>query len=344
MATRTVARRSRRLSASRNPVPVRLSPLSPSPPPPRDENVYVIDREAQGPSAASDKEIQRKFGQLLGIVEDYTSIPEGYSSITDEEATLIAVAASHVFDREFSSEVSIFDQQFSEVCDGYFTITELKRAAVQHSRGESVTMCDCHAHRFLKDPTANIRNKEDIAQIIRSKEPLTDDDGKEFAEAVVRLILDLSKAEGKIRQISLGSEYAVSYVLLQGSQVTHYSGYPNHIVKRPSGVGAAIILTGVGETQSDNKDAVLQGGIYAVGEFRKPESKHEIACIALHKNKSMNVMVAKLDTGCTPATPSLVGNVLGRVTYKYVVDTVPLDLKVAETVGIFANRLVKTLN
>ena len=331
MATRTVAaRRSRRLSASPYPVPFRLSL---SPPPPRDEKVYVIDREAQGSAAASDKAIQREFGQLLGIVEDCTRIPEDYSAITDEEATLIAVAASHVFDPLF----------FSKVCDGYFTITELKRAAVQHSHGESVTLCDCRAHRFLKDPTANIRNKEDIAQIIRSKEPLTDDDGKEFAEAVVRLILDLSKAEGKIRQISLGSEYAVSYVLLQGSQVTHYSGYPNHIVKRPSGVGAAIILTGVGETQSDNKDAVLQGGIYAVGEFRKPESKHEIACIALHKNKSMNVMVAKLDTGCTPATPSLVGNVLGRVTYKYVVNTVPLNLKVAETVGIFANRLVKTL-
>ena len=165
MATRTVARQSRRLSASPYLVPSRLS-LSP---PPRDENVYVIGREAQGPAAALDKAIQRKFGQLLGIV-DCTSIPEVYSAITDEGATLIAVVASHVFDQPFSSEV----------CDGYFTITELKRAAVQHSCGESVTMCDCHAHRFLKDPTANIRNKEDVAQIIQSKEPLTDDDGKEL--------------------------------------------------------------------------------------------------------------------------------------------------------------------
>ena len=118
----------------------------------------------------------------------------------------------------------------------------------------------------------NIRNKADIAQIIRSKEPLSDDDGKEFAEAVVRLILDLSKEDGKIRQISLGSEWAVSYLLLQGSQVTHYRGYPDNFIQKQSSMGAAIILTGVGETQSDNKDAMLQGGIYAVGEYRKPES------------------------------------------------------------------------
>ena len=83
----------------------------------------------------------------------------------------------------------------------------------------------------------------------------------------MRLILDLSKTEGKIRQISLGSEWAVSYLLLQGSQVMHYRGYPDHIVQKQSGMGAAIILTGVGETQSDNKDAVLQGEIYRKSGF-----------------------------------------------------------------------------
>ena len=29
-------------------------------------------------------------------------------------------------------------------------------SAVQHSHGESVTLCDCHAHRFLKDPMVSI--------------------------------------------------------------------------------------------------------------------------------------------------------------------------------------------
>jgi hypothetical protein len=50
-------------------------------------------------------------------------------------------------------------------------------------------------------------HKEDIATIIRSKEPLTDDGGKEFAEAVVRLILGLSNTEGKIQGISSGSSW-----------------------------------------------------------------------------------------------------------------------------------------
>ena len=41
-----------------------------------------------------------------------------------------------------------------------------------------------------------------------------------------------------------------------------------------------------------------------MGEFRKPESPRKIACIAciaLYKNKSKNVMVALIDTGCDPA-------------------------------------------
>ena len=47
-----------------------------------------------------------------------------------------------------------------------------------------------------------------------------------------------------------------------------------------------------------------------VGEFRKPETPRKIACIALHKNKSMNVMVVQLDTGC--ATARALGHLVHR--------------------------------
>lgn len=79
--------------------------------------------------------------------------------------------------------------------------------------------------------------------MIRSKEPLMDDDGKEFAEVVVRLILYLSNTEGKIQKISIGSEWGMSYVLLQGSQSTLYRGYPNYIIQKQRSVGAAIVIT-----------------------------------------------------------------------------------------------------
>ena len=92
------------------------------------------------------------------------------------------------------------------------------------------------------------------------------------------------------------------------------------------------------------KDCVLQGGIYTVGEFQKAESKTKIA---LHKNKSTNILVAELTRGIssTPSSPpSSPLPLLGEVTYKYVVDTSPLSLKIPEQVSEFSNRLVTTLN
>ena len=94
---------------------------------------------------------------------------------------------------------------------------------------------------------------------------------------------------------SVGSNWEVSYVWKQGSQTTKYRGYPDYFVRKDS-IGASFVLVAVRETQTDRKDAVMQEGTYTVGQFQKINTTTNPATwIALHKNKMVNVMVAKLD-------------------------------------------------
>ena len=70
-------------------------------------------------------------------------------------------------------------------------------------------------------------------------------------------------------------------------------------------------------------DSALQGGIYyAAGELRKRESKEKITCITLRKYKLASLLIAELGTSTAGSHPLAMGN----VSYKYVVDTIPLSL------------------
>ena len=209
---------------------------------------------------------------------------------------------------------------------------------MQLSRGERVTMCGCQAHRLIMDPSTSRQTKDDICLLINSRSPMLDDGGKVFATALIRRILDFADSEGKLQRTSVGSDWEVSYVLKQGSQTTKYRGYPDFIIRK-DGIGASFILVAVGETQSDKKDAVMQGGIYAVGKINA--TSNPVTCIALHKNKTANVMVAKLDRSSSPPSPP---DSLGVVSYKYVEDTNPLVLTTADGVMDFANRVTTCLS
>ena len=145
--------------------------------------------------------------------------------------------------------------------------------------------------------------------LIRSKEPLTDDGGKVFGTSLVRLIMNFAAVEGSLQTVSMGSEWSVSFCLQQGDSITHYRGFPNFILRKDVGVGAAFVITGVCESQSNLKDPVLQGGIYAVGELRKRESKNKVTCISLRKNKSINILVAELETESTTSSLPCMGSV-----------------------------------
>ena len=112
---------------------------------------------------------------------------------------------------------------------------------------------------------------------------------------------------------SAGSEWTISYCLIRRTVTTQYKGYPDFILRKYTGIGATYVLTGVGEAQSDQNDVTLQGGIYTVGQFRKRECGRKVCCIALLKNKSMNILVAELKDP-TPTGSSLLLNVLGEVT------------------------------
>ena len=188
-------RSSRRLSASRS------LPYPPISPPPPDDRVFLVDQDAKGACAASCKRRQRQFGEMMGMLSDSTSIPDDYHAITHDEASLLADAASHMFVPPF----------ISGVCDGYFTEDEYRRVASDLVGGAPVTMCSCSAHRFLQDATVSRQDKEDIIVLIRSRKPLTDDGGKQFATAIIRLILHFASVEGTGRCSGLWQEASGLY-------------------------------------------------------------------------------------------------------------------------------------
>ena len=330
MATRT-ERRSRRVSTSRSLLSV---PATLAAPKVREREAYLLDQEAEGPAAASDKDRQREFGQVIGLVSTSVVIPPDYTAITEK---VITDASGHTF----------FEAYVTDTCDGYFTIEGAGRAALQSVRGETVTMCDCHAHQFLNSPGSWLQ-KEDVKLLIRSQEPITDDAGKLFGMSLIRLVMSFASMEGPVQAVSMGSEWSVSFCLLQGDNLTHYRGFPDFIVRR-DGSGATFVIIGVGEAQSNEKDAVLQGGIYAVGQLLKRDCREQVSCIAVHNNKSVNIMVANVSSRSTsahisPRAPiSSSTHMMGCVTYKYVIDTMPLNTKDLGGVILLANRIVWTL-
>ena len=149
----------------------------------------------------------------MGLVTSSVVIPPDYAAITEEEAKIIAEASVHTF----------WEAYATDTCDGYFTIEGAGRAVLQSVRGEQVTMCDCHAHQFLNS-TGNRLQKEDVKLLIRSREPLTDDGGKLFGTSIVRLIMSFAAMEGSLQAVSLGSEWSVSFCLLQGDNIMHCRG------------------------------------------------------------------------------------------------------------------------
>ena len=292
--------------------------------------MYFLDQEAEGPAAASDKDRQRAFGQLMGLVTTSVVVPPGFTAITEDEGKVIADASRHALYESLATE---------DMCDGYYTNEDADRAISQKARGATVTMCDCHAHRFLDSTTATRLQKEDVKLLIRSREPLNDDAGKLFGMSLIRLIMSFAQKESSVQRVSMGSEWSVLFCLLQGDSLSHYRGFPDFIVRR-DGSGATFVVIAVGESQS-NDDPTLQGGIYAVGQLRKRECKDQVACIALHKNKSINIMIASRISPRAPISPST--HIVGQETYKHVVDTVPLSIKDLGPVTTLANRMVATL-
>ena len=78
----------------------------------------------------------------------------------------------------------------------------------------------------------NELTKKGNMTIYTFKKPLTNGRWKLFAMAVVRTIMDFSGAECALQTVSSGSEWSVSYSLLQGSHVIHYTGPPISLWER----------------------------------------------------------------------------------------------------------------
>ena len=188
MATRTRTRR-RRVTT---PYPVPLSP------PTSDLRVYLIDEDAgPGLHAASSKELQGQFGQMIGFI--FNVVLEGYEAITREEATILADAANHLH----------LPYGVSAARDGYYIVSEITSESFQPTE-----MCPCPAHQLLlTDPEQDSQLKDDIRLLIRSKSPLTDDGGKLFASSMLSRILSYAGSAVRLQTLSAGTERTVSFIL-----------------------------------------------------------------------------------------------------------------------------------
>ena len=204
-------------------------PVVDSPP---DRQVFLLDSDSEGAAAASDKDRQRKFGQIMGLVSSTSHTPD-IDRISDEQAKVLADGPSHCS----------YPHLLADGNDGYFTVDEADRGWLSLTRGEPVNMCTCNAHHVLVDSSFPRLHKEDIQLLIRSSEPLTDDGGKLFGMSLIRLIMTYTSVTGSLQSVSSGSEWTVSFCLQQGDDITHYCGYPDFITRKATGVGATYAIS-----------------------------------------------------------------------------------------------------
>ena len=143
--------------------------------------------------------------KLMGLID---SGPESATEFTAEpqwecplEGTVIermVTASGHLFFPKIQKEGRN---------DDYVLEDDLRN--VVGVAAESVSQCDCPAHRYLCECTSEAEC-EDIKTLIRSSDCLTADSGSAYACALLRLMF----TSMMFKPIKSGQDYGVSYVLL----------------------------------------------------------------------------------------------------------------------------------
>ena len=314
-----------------------------------------------GPSregtAASDAEAQNTF--LLESTEKLTGEP----TITLAEAKILSSALNHDYYNEMTGDDKFFtleeyrkkNTSVSQVCTGYFLRS---KQAVDNNECISLDdartfvqdfssfpkVCNCPAHEEFRQTDDDLYS-DCLGRLISLPPMLTDHYGSELAELLLPFLFKKAEMKHSIRKCGLGSPYSVNFVLqMPSGRVYQFTGRPDFTINSPH-LGTAVsrfTLQGIGEIQSppwrrrESKTAALsQAGVYTVGQFVKEGALESLPAVVLHKDKTAQVAVAKLDRSQTMRSPDS----LGVVSFKLVGQVDPIDLRDPNGLRTFSGLL-----
>ena len=133
--------------------------------------VYLLDRKAVGSTGASKPETQKKFLQIMGIVEEDTlSEVEVDSPLTQEAINILAAANSHRYSHVLESVPNM---------DGLYLDEHLDEMIRMWKEGVHL-QCSCVAHRELL-LEGKPEYKHHLRQLLKTSTPLQNDMGILFA-------------------------------------------------------------------------------------------------------------------------------------------------------------------
>ena len=288
-----------------------------------DNAVYLLQQRATGTAAASNFHNQVTFMELMGLVDSDTVISETLERTTpfpvdDEEVRILETALSHRFYEEYRKR---------GICDGHFTDDQRVRCTLG-----TLTPCQCISHQCLRSTLQSENYKDDLKALIRSPDYISSsDEGVGMMLALLRRLVHLFNMP-YIKVSEGGRSNGVSYILLHKEKKYSFRGFPD-FVAHVDDVDAERILISTGEIQSTG-DPDTQNSIYGVGSLlkRDEDDNRPIVCITLFKRKYATLSVARLER--VEGQP---GDVVGKVSLKYVVSPSPIDL--IHDLHIFAKRL-----
>ena len=262
-----------------------LRPRLNSPPHPcAPDPVTLLNERAMGKAAAGNYCNQLLFMQLFGLVDEMGQLCESDGiwwkcPLSDQQATLLATAARHVFLAGAYTEGQT---------DGYVLEDDLSWASSVIRTGESY-MCSCVAHKVVTARSTPFHQSvENIKMMIRAPLQVDAVTGNDYTVGLLReMFRFMDMPEFKPSQT--GRIQEVSYTLIKNGCKHHFRGVPDYLVHKDK-VAADRILVATGEVQSTNLPE-MQHSIYGVGKLLETyDSGRPILCISLFKHSVHSVL------------------------------------------------------
>ena len=180
-----------------------------------------------------------------------------------------------------------------------------------------IRSCECPAHRAFR-ASSDVEFCDRLGRLIATPPMLTDHWGCELAETLLPFMFKKVGLGMSVQKSGPGSPYTVNFILqMPSGKAYHFTGYPDFSVN------------------SKLSGCVLRYSMKGIG--KQGFKKSCLAAIILHKDKTAQVAVAKLDTRQKSDQSC------GAVTFQLMERVEPLDLTVPAELQIFARLLGRAL-